>query len=160
MGGPMIPFRQDDGGRSAAGYKGKAGDCVCRSIAIAARLPYNEVYETLAEGNQTQRKSRHSTKRDHHRTAREGIFVQRKWFKDYMFSLGFTWTPTMGIGTGCKVHLRQGELPPGRLVVSLSGHYCAVIDGVVHDTYLEDRGGTRCVYGYWKLTPQEDQSDG
>ena len=30
----------DDGGRNAAGFRGKAGDCVARSIAIATRLPY------------------------------------------------------------------------------------------------------------------------
>ena len=29
-----LKFKADDGGRSAAGYKGKAGDCVVRSIAI------------------------------------------------------------------------------------------------------------------------------
>ena len=25
-----------------------------------------------------------------------------------------------------------------------------MIDGVIHDTYDPTRGGTRCVYGYWK----------
>ena len=34
----------DDDGRNAAGFRGKAGDCVARSIAIATRLPYREVY--------------------------------------------------------------------------------------------------------------------
>lgn len=43
----------------------------------------------------------------------------------------------------------DGELPHGRLVVMLSRHAAAVIDGVLHDTYQDDRGGTRCVYGYW-----------
>jgi hypothetical protein len=77
--------------------------------------------------------------------------VSRKWFKDYMLSLGFTWTPTMTIGKGCTVHLRPDELPPGGLVVSLSRHYAAVIDGVVHDIFDPSRDGTRCVYGYWSL---------
>jgi hypothetical protein len=26
---------------------------------------------------------------------------------------------------------------------------CAVIDGVIHDTFNPSRGGSRCVYGYW-----------
>jgi hypothetical protein len=56
----------------------------------------------------------------------------------------------MGIGTGCTVHLRDGELPSGRLVVSVSRHEVAVIDGVMHDTHDPSRDGTRCVYGYWK----------
>jgi hypothetical protein len=40
--------------------------------------------------------------------------------------------------------------PPGRLVVRLSKHVAAVVDGVLHDTYDCSRGGTRCVYGYWR----------
>jgi hypothetical protein len=55
----------------------------------------------------------------------------------------------MFIGQGCKVHLREGELPMGRLVVNLSKHFTAVIDGVVYDTHDPTRDGTRCVYGYW-----------
>ena len=37
----------------------------------------------------------------------------------------------MHIGSGCKVHLRDGELPSGRLVVSVSKHMVAVVDGVI-----------------------------
>jgi hypothetical protein len=64
---------------------------------------------------------------------------------------GFEWTPTMLIGQGCKVHLKSEELPKGRLVVAVSRHYVAVIDGVIHDIYNADREGTRCVYGYYTL---------
>lgn len=138
----------DDGGRSAAGYRGQAGDCVCRAISIAAQLPYQEVYTRLALGNAMQR----NRNRKPRRTAREGIRVQSKWFKDYMLSLGFHWTATMRIGSGCHVHLRKEELPHGRLVVHLSKHSAAVIDGVLHDTYDCSRKGTRCVYGYWQLS--------
>ena len=52
---PMVAFQHDDGGRKAAGYKGSAGDCVTRAIAIAAELPYREVYDALAAGNAAQR---------------------------------------------------------------------------------------------------------
>ena len=31
----------------------------------------------------------------------------------------------------------------------LSRHMCAVIDGVIHDTYDPSRDGTRAVYGYY-----------
>jgi hypothetical protein len=77
--------------------------------------------------------------------------VRRLWFKEYVALLGFEWVPTMLIGSGCKVHLADGELPMGRLVVAVSKHYTAVIDGVIHDTYDPSRGGSRCVYGYWRL---------
>jgi hypothetical protein len=55
----------------------------------------------------------------------------------------------MHIGRGCTVHLRAEELPTGRLVVSLSKHVTAVVNGVIRDTYDPSRGGTRCVYGYF-----------
>ena len=108
----------DDGGRAAAGYKGEAGDCVCRSVAIASGLPYAEVYAKLAHETGAQRQTKRRGKRS--ASARNGVNTNRKWFKDYMASIGFKWTPTMAIGQGCKVHLRASELPLGRLVVAVS----------------------------------------
>jgi hypothetical protein len=143
-------FKYDDGGRGLAGYEGSADDCVCRAIAIVTGLSYKNVYDRLAEGHATQRRSKHD-KGTRSKSARDGIFTTRKWFKDYMVELGFKWTPTMQIGSGCQVHLRSDELPSGRLVCNVSRHMVAVIDGVVHDTYDASRDGTRCVYGYWKL---------
>lgn len=165
-------FVFDDGGRREAGYRGKAGDCVCRAVAIAAQLPYHQVYSALAEGNSTQRKTKKT--RSTARSARNGIYTNRKWFKDYMASLGAVWTSTMQIGSGCKVHLCADELPDGRIVARVSGHMTAVIYGVIHDTYdprreahyvqpnnrplresewLNENGicgvSRRCVYGYW-----------
>lgn len=136
-----------DGGREAAGYKGLAGDCVCRAVAIASGRPYDEVYKRLAQGAGSQRAGKRGKVAA---SARNGIYVNRKWFKDLMAEWGFEWVPTMTIGSGCKVHLRAEELPAGRLIVSVSRHYVAVIDGVIHDTANPDRDGTRCVYGYWK----------
>lgn len=153
----------NDGGRVAAGFKGSAGDCVVRAVAIATEQPYQTVYDALAEGNRHERQTKRSTKSSGKRSANNGINVRRKWFKDYMARLGWKWVATMGIGTGCKVHLTDGELPMGRLIVSVSKHYTAVIDGVIHDTHDPQRdgetiytpdgrvlqGGGRCVYGYW-----------
>lgn len=150
----------NDGGRGAAGFAGHAGDCVARSIAIASGRPYQEVYDVLAAGNAEQRVTKHSKRNAGKRTASSGVYVRRKWFKDRMAAWGFTWTPTMQIGSGCKVHLLEGELPSGRLVVAVSKHYTVVIDGVVHDTHDPHRAtiwtkdgvqsmSHRCVYGYW-----------
>jgi hypothetical protein len=55
----------------------------------------------------------------------------------------------MQVGTGCQVHLRADELPEGRLIVRLSRHVAAVIDGVLHDNHDCSRQGTRCVYGFF-----------
>lgn len=136
-------YQYSDGGRAEAGFKGEADDCVCRAIAIAAELPYKTVYDALNKAAQRERprvgRSRSS--------ARNG--VRKATIRRYLTELGWTWTPTMGIGTGCRVHLLADELPQGRLIVSVSKHLCAVVDGVVHDTHDPRRGGKRCVYGYW-----------
>ena len=148
----------DDGGRKAAGRKGDTGDCVTRAVAIASGRPYAEVYDRLARGNAGQRITKRSHKSAGKRSASHGVYTSRKWFDDYMVELGFRWVPTMAIGSGCKVHLRDGELPMGRLIARLSRHCAAVIDGVIHDTYDPSREGDRCVYGYWVLDPQMERA--
>jgi hypothetical protein len=123
---------RDDGGRAAAGFKGKTGDCVTRAIAIATGKPYREVYDALNEHAHRQRKRGKSN-------ARTGVYKVTR--NKYLATLGWKWTPTMQIGSGCKVHLRADELPSGRLVVGLSRHDVAVIDGVIHDTHDCSRNG-------------------
>jgi len=135
----------NDGGRAGAGFKGSAGDCVVRAIAIAAEIPYAEVYRAVAAVNATYR----GRGAKGERSARNGTYVRGAAFKRYMASIGWSWTPTMRIGSGCQVHLVAAELPAGRHIVSLSRHYTAVVDGVIHDTHDPSRGGRRCVYGYW-----------
>lgn len=147
-------FIYHDGGRAAAGYKGKAGDCVTRAIAIITGKPYQEIYDALANGNAFQRRGKRKRRfggKHGQRSANNGICTTRKWFKEYMNSLGFQWIPTMKIGQGCKVHLRANELPTGKLVVAVSRHFTAVIDGILHDVDDCSRAGTRCVYGYYIL---------
>lgn len=133
-----------DGGRAIAGYTGMTGDCATRSIAIATGIPYEDVYNHL---NLLATRERRGRRKKGISSARTGVYIQT--IRKFMESIGWTWHPTMGIGTGCRVHLRNGELPPGRLVVSVSRHITAVIDGVIHDTHDPSRAGTRCVYGYW-----------
>jgi hypothetical protein len=58
--------------------------------------------------------------------------------------IGFAWTPTMTIGSGCKVHLRESELPMGRLVANVRRRSVAVIDGVIHGTF-DDQARRRSV---------------
>src|ERR1700693_3060193 len=139
-------FQFDDGGRSAAGYKGKTGDWVVRSIAIATGLPYQQIYDLVNGASACERTG---TRKRGKSNARTGVYKTS--IKRVMKSLGWVWTPTMQIGSGCTVHLRADELPSGRLVVSVSKHLTAVIDGVIPDTHDPSRRGTRCVYGYWQL---------
>lgn len=142
----------DDGGRPEAGYSGVAGDCVVRSIAIAAQIPYQRVYDDLfllQRERASKKRSAAAREREMRRSSpRHGVHPDVT--RTYLADLGWEWVPTMGIGTGCQVHLRADELPPGRLIVRTSKHVTAVVDGVIRDTHDPSRGGTRCVYGYWR----------
>lgn len=142
-----MTFQFNDGGRKAAGYKGDAGDCVTRAIAIAAEMPYQVAYELVNDSAEFEhaRKGKQSS-------ARTG--VRKPTTRKVLASIGWKWTPTMQIGQGCKVHLRGDELPAGRLIVQVSRHLVAVIDGVIHDTHDSSRDGKRCVYGYWEKPSQ------
>lgn len=124
----------NDGGR-AEYFKAKTvGDCVTRAIAIVTDKDYKEVYQTI-------------TKLVGY-TPRNGVL--KKDTKKVMKHFGGFWVPTMEIGKGCTTHLKDGEVPmEGRIICNLSGHVCAVIDGIINDTFDPSRKGTRCVYGYW-----------
>ncbi len=148
-----MQFIYNDGGRAAAGYKGHARDCVCRAVTIISGKPYQEVYDALNETASAERPR--LGKRSSSRTG-----VKKAAIRKYLADLGYRWVPTMHIGQGCKVHLVDGELPSGRLIVSVSRHLTAVIDGVIYDThdpqrqtiFVEhgvERVAERCVYGYW-----------
>lgn len=149
-----FPFVRNDGGREAAGFKGRAGDCVVRSIAIAAQLPYIQVYEDLRQASacyaleRDNRVSRHLARKGS--SPRNGN--HRNVFHEYILQQGFEWVPTMKVGAGCRVHLRPDELPAGTLIVKVSKHLTTVIDGVLYDTHNPSRNGTRCVYGYYLKT--------
>lgn len=145
-----MKFTYNDGGRAEAGYKGFTGDCACRAAAIAAQRPYKEVYDLI---NQLAKSERTGKRKRKVSNARTGVYPDT--FKKVMAHYGFVWVPTMHIGQGCTVHLRENELPTGRIVCNLSGHFTAVIDGVINDTYDCSRGGTRCVYGYYINTDAE-----
>ena len=146
-----LELKINDGGRALAGFKGKTGDCVVRSIAIATNLPYQKVYKDLYMANEEFRTLSRTKlarslkqKNDSPRTGTHRVVL-----KKYLKNLGWNWTPTMFVGQGCKVHLKKEELPNDTLIVSCSKHITVVKNGILHDTYDCSRNGTRCVYGYW-----------
>lgn len=140
----MILIR-DDGGRAAAGFQGKAGDCAVRSIAIATGRPYLEVYEALRDLIRAHHRPRRGRKVT---SPRDGVpmpIIHR-----YLSFRGWRWVPTMFIGSGTKIHLRDGELPEHTLIVRCSRHLTVTVAGTIHDTHDPSRGGSRAVYGYWE----------
>ena len=147
-----LPWVYDDGGRAAAGRRGHADDCAVRAIAIATGKPYGEVYELVNKYGRAERtrKSRRTGQPRPKSSARTGVYGPT--FSRIMRDLGWQWYPTMGIGTGTQVHLAVGELPTlpeTRLIAQVSRHWCAIVNGVIHDTHDPSREGTRAVYGYW-----------
>ena len=150
-----MKFIYNDGGRAEAGFKGIAGDCVCRAIAIITEKPYREVYDALNEISKEMKlwHSYHLEKTRYGNTYRKASSSRTghksKVYEKYLTSFGYEWKSIMKIGSGCKMHLKAEELPHGRIIVRLSGHVAAVIDGVLYDTYDCSRGETRCVYGYY-----------
>lgn len=114
-----LPWEYDDGGRVEAGYKGSASDCACRAVAIATGRPYQEVYDTIKALARRERPKKESQRS----CPRRG--VRRDLMKKLMACYGWSWTPTMLIGSGCTTHLAVGELPQGRLITALSKHYSA-----------------------------------
>lgn len=139
---PLVIY--NDGGRAEAGFKGSTGDCVTRAISIATGVPYREVYTAL---NELAKKERIGKRKKGISNSRTGVY--RRTYEKYLESLGWKWTPTMSIGSGCRVHLTPSELPKRTIIARLSKHLVAVIDGDVHDTGDPSRFGTRAVYGYY-----------
>lgn len=124
-----------DGGRSQY-FKGEAGDCVTRAIALITGRDYLEVYNEI--------------KRLIKCSPREGI--SKSATRMVMNHFGGEWVSCMSIGSGCKVHLKENEIPMNkRIICNLSGHVVAVINGVINDNHDPSREGSRCVYGYWKF---------
>jgi hypothetical protein len=150
-------FVKDDGGRERAGFKGTTGDCAARALAIAAQIDYRVAYDLI---NDVAKYERRGKRKKGISNARTGVYGAS--MRKLMLALGWQWVPTMGIGTGCKVHLIADELPPGRLLVCVSKHYTAVIDGVIHDTYDPRREAhcTRPLTPDAPLKPNEWTHDG
>lgn len=146
-------FRYDDGGRSRYFRAENVGDCVTRAIANATGIDYKEVYDAL---HALSRNERTGARKRGRSSPRNGVYgdTTRKYLEG---QLGWVFVPCMGIGTGCRVHLRDGELPSvGSYVVRTSKHLTCVKDGVLVDTYDCSRDGERCVYGYWRAPTAEE----
>ena len=148
---PRTYLVRDDGGRAAAGYKGSAGDCVTRAIAIATGLPYQQVYDELfrrAKANQARPRRKGARKAHPNASPRRG--VSKCVYEAFLKELGFVWHPTCKIGDPERTHLLGDELPGGTIICRVSRHLVTVVDTVVHDTGDCTRAGTRMVYGYYQ----------
>ena len=130
-----MEFKYDDGGRQDAGYRGPSrGDCVIRAIAIATGKPYKKVLAELYD-----RHKRHGI--PFHPS--QGTYPLA--YGPYLKSLGFEFVKIEG-----KARFRRDNLPKRKiLIVSISRHLAAVMDGVLRDTWDSSKNGDALLIGYW-----------
>jgi len=127
-----MKYQYNDGGRKAAGFKGTAGDCGARAMAITLGLDYKAVYKELAQANADNGRAK---------SARNGIY--KDIFSDVLKSHGWVWVPAPKFD-GRKA--RCSDLPAGRVIARMASHYVAVVDGVANDIWDCTH---KMVYGYW-----------
>lgn len=127
----MTTFIETDGGRSQY-FKGNAGDCAARAMAIALGLDYKQCYDELSKAHRA---------RTGKKTARNGIYKDD--FDTVLNKHGWVWHPAPKFD-GRKA--RHSDMPSGNVIARMSRHFVAVIDGVVHDSW-DSRG--KMIYGYW-----------
>jgi hypothetical protein len=122
----------NDGGRALAGYKGSAGDCGARAIAIALGMDYKAAYSLLADANKKAGKPK---------SARNGI--AKEVYSDVLKALGWVWVSAPKF-EGRKAQC--SDMYPGTVIARQAGHYVAVINGTPQDTWDCSH---KMVYGFW-----------
>ena len=125
-------WKYHDGGRKDAGFKGTAGDCGARAMAIALGLDYKAVYKELAQANADIGRSK---------SARNGVY--KEVYAEVLRRHGWVWHKAPKL-VGAKA--RCTDMPAGAVIAKMAGHYVAVINGRPWDIW--DCSG-KMVYGYW-----------
>jgi len=152
-----MAFKQNDGGRCKAGFKGDTGDCFTRAYAITEGKDYKEAYDELQEKFKklTPLKGK-SIRGSGISNARTGVYKEHA--DQILKDKGYTWVVTSGIGKGFQMHVKEGELPKGKNILRVSKHFIASEDDDWKDDYDSSRNETRGVYGYWKKEKNEQDT--
>ncbi len=126
-----MKYQYNDGGRKAAGFKGTAGDCGVRAMAIALGLDYSVVYKELAQANADNGRAK---------SARNG--VMKDVYTEVLKRHGFVWNKApQRVGRKARCSDLKGVV-----IAQQARHFVAVLDGVAHDAWDSTE---RMVYGYW-----------
>jgi len=141
-----MKFRQNDGGRAAAGFMVPAGDCACRATAIAMQRDYREVYDEL-DAFAKQFETQYEGVGEFYPSGVESGYWHEA-LTAYLKPLGWRYVDGP-LELSERLHLNERELPSGRIICRLSKQYAAVIDGVLETTYDCSRD-EYFVYGYWQ----------
>jgi Protein of unknown function (DUF2786) len=133
----------NDGGRAGCGFVGLSGDCVTRAIAIATGLNYRDVYRSLGEASQKTPRNGVST------TVAEEYLAQLQWERVHSGERRFD----------------SLQIPAGVVIVHLvkphalrRGHFCTVIDHVIHDTWNPSEEDEYLIENYWVRPASQSDS--
>ncbi len=133
----MIDYRYDDGGREAAGYRGKTGDCVVRAIAICTGEDYRAVYLTMAEhmkrnGYAASGNAYATRERNRKAPRRKGQIAARRVQDRVLEVYGFRKVrlPSGARPTFTEAHRRYDDC-----IVGTTKHVAAIVDGALRDTF-------------------------
>lgn len=132
-----MKYQYNDGGRSKY-FKGKTGDCVCRSFAITLNRDYKEIYNELKELAKNikpfKRKTKKHLKNIENWNQESGLLVRQgfpielaEYFLDNLQEFRIK-----RIGA-CK--LDSEKLQKGNFIVFVRRHFVSIIDGVLQDTW-------------------------
>ena len=135
-----MAYVYNDGGRADAGYKGSAGDCGARAMAIALDLYYKQAYDVLADANKEAGRPR---------SARNGI--NKDVYSKVLERNGWVWHSAPKF-VGRKAY--ASDMPQGTVIARMAGHYACIIDGVPHDTFDCSH---KMVYGFWAKPSDKTQ---
>lgn len=127
----LYPLVLNDGGRNTSTRPGQYHDCTVRSLAIATSLPYDEVYDTLANAGRKPCCGFDST----------------GWLKSNkgrVFGMRFKQVSVKGLTPATFAN----KYPKGTYLVETEAHVWCVIDGIHHDMW---RVKERPLEGAWKL---------
>ena len=131
----MLGYAHDDGGRADAGFKGSAGDCVVRAVAIAGALTYREVYDamsaTMKVNGYTATGNAYSIKPNGGKRQR-GQMNAKAVQMSVVIQMGFRKIP---FEKGPRPTFTEAHREYGNCVVNTSRHTCALVDGALRDTF-------------------------
>lgn len=142
-----LGYEYNDGGRKAAGWKGHAGDCVTRAIAIAnPDWSYNEVRAGLMKLVEEWRASSRSkrAKRRSGNSVRNG--TPKEVYRPFLEALGWRRISLIEFGSPDRKYMNTTDIPSGTVIVEVRNHLAAVVDHVVHDTW-DSRKSTKWIEG-------------
>lgn len=125
-------FRYNDGGRSKTGSKSDT-DCGIRALAICCGVDYKTSQKIL----------RKAAKNGKNGSGQISKGIYKEDMDSALITLGWKLRPAPKF-SGRKA--RYSDLPKGRVIARMAGHFAAVVDGVLEDTW-DSRD--KMVYCYW-----------